>query len=321
METEKDCTGAWTADEIVTETFSVIGVLLIVLVGYVSIRRQVVDEKCEMHHVLEILYFTAIIASCIILIGSIVSLFICKAFSQRAQIMILVASVHGGYIIILSALSGTLIIRLYITFRDSRWSISKTKVTVSLLTLLICDILICGAGVAWYLEWIEVQQLYLFDFIGLIIHILISIWAVCCFTANLISMAKIRAATKLELQLQPDLSARPQEMIGISSKYVALFTLAASTTVITFLISAYFRMVLRIHPGTTWPIDCVVNTVCLYLYHSFAADHYDRYCSGLDRCCRWKMINKVKHDFVSRQKAISTTIVKNIVPYESKSSC
>ena len=306
------CPESWTADEIVTATSSGIGVLSIIIIGCISIRKQMAG-KYEINVILEILYYISIITSCIILTGSIVSIIICKAHSRRVSRTILAIAVDGGYGITCSSLSGTLIIRLYITFRDSRWSISKRKVVYSLLILLVVDMAVVGTAIAWCTEWMELEILYVVDFIALIIYILVSIWAICRFSSNLLSIAKIRAATKLELQLQPVLSDKPQKMINCSSKFMALFILASSTTFITFLVSTSFIFVVGIHPGTLWSIDCVVNTICLYLCHNFAALHYAQYCNELDRCCRWKMSSKVKRDFISRKQAISATRNDDVV--------
>ena len=275
----EDCRGNSTLDETITITTNIIAIILVIGIGCISIRKLATDDKYEMHLVLEILYFTAIITACVILVGSIVSIIICKSYSQHVQICVILAVIGGGYIVICSALLASLIIRLYYTFRDSRWCISRTKLTLSLLLLLFADMSLLGAGAAWYLDWIPLQGVYLAQLIGLIIYVADSLWAVRNFSANLLSLAKMRAAAKLVLQEQPQLSDRPQRMINLSSKYVSLFILATSTTVMSFVVSGIFLFKLGIQNGSLWSIDCVVNTVCLYLYHNFAAHHYDRYCA------------------------------------------
>ena len=296
-----NCRGSSNADEIIAVIFNVLGIMFILTIGYISYHKIVAYVKDVMHLMLEILYFTAIITACIVLVGSIASVSTCKA--------VLIAFVHNGYIILCSTLLSTLILRFYITFQESRWSISKRELALSLMFVLFVDAFLLWTGAAWYLDWIQLKDLYLTQFVGMIMFILLSIWTVYNFLSNLLSLAKLAAVTKLGLQLQlklnEKLNDRPQIMINISSKYVALFILASTTTIMTMFMAAVFQLEFMIHPGILYSIDCVVNILCLYLCHAIADHHYIRYCRGLDRCCRWKMIRKVESDYILRKQAIS----------------
>ena len=301
----EDCLGSSTVDEIVAVISNMIGIVLLIAIGIVSIRKVAADEKYEMHLVLEVLYFTAIITACIILTGSTASILACKAYGRCIQIAVLLAVVHIGYIVICSALLGSLIIRLYITFDNTHWKLCKQKVALSLLFLLCVDLFWIGAGVAYWFHCINMAGFYIIAFIGMIIYILDSMWAVCNFASNLLSLAKLRAAVKINIHLEPEISQKPQKMIELSSKYCALFMVAIGTTMLSFAMTSFFRIVLEIHPGILWSIDCVVNTLCLYLYHNFAADHYDRFCNYLDSCCRGKMMKNVKMDLIERKETMT----------------
>ena len=105
---------------------------------------------------------------------------------------------------------------------------------------------------------------------------------------------------------------KQQALIDLSSKYVSLFVVAMSSSLLTFVGFVVFRVGFAdpLHVGALWSIDCIVNVICLYLYHSFADPQYKRYCSRLDGCCKGKMSNSVRlenMDSISKRSRSSET--------------
>ena len=162
-------------------------------------------------------------------------------------------------------------------------------------TALLLIFIVVGIGNAFvHFFWPNVfERVHFFVVIFICLGILacVSIWTVYRFVCTLLLIAKQRATSTNSADAK--INEQQQTLINLSSKYVSLFIVAIWSTTGSAVISAVFRLYFDYHPGGIWAIDGIINIVCLYLYHSFAAHHYERYCGRLDSCCKAKMSSSI----------------------------
>lgn len=245
-------------DEIIAMLMNVIALTIIIRIGVVARKRLSSDAK--MHLQLEILFYIAIIAACLVQIGSILSVALCPFQGSVVQLFIFLFVVYYGFILLFACLTATLIIRLYLTFQHSAWKISRNKLIVSIfLTMVMCLIWMSAAIIRW-IGWIETKMFFGLTGMGWILFMFLSVESAYYFIRNLLALAGLRGSTR-----DTTANAKQQKFINVSSKYMILFVMAVCTSTAVTIMSALSRITLDIHPGIGWSIDCVINVLCLYL--------------------------------------------------------
>eukprot|EP01084_Bolivina_argentea_P096898 174184_1 len=83
---------------------------------------------------------------------------------------------------------------------------------------------------------------------------------------------------------------RYKKLINSASKYVALSTIAFSTTLFCGIVRGAGAMIGEGENGAAIGIllqiiDSITNMICLWLSYSFSMKYYDKYCLQLDDCC------------------------------------
>jgi len=140
------------------------------------------------------------------------------------------------------------------------------------------------------------------------VYLMASMWAVVRFVGNLMALAGLRSDTLSPRRLQAGSSVLEEQlnMVKLSSKYASLFVLAIATSMVSLICTVVVRIYLsELNPGFFWPLDPVINMICLHLYHAEAQPHFDRYCSRLTRCCTRSLRRNVSDRNKKRMKSVS----------------
>ena len=126
----------------------------------------------------------------------------------------------------------------------------------------------------------------------MVLFALLCMWAVYEFCHRLLITAKIRS----NWSRTKGLDQKQRELIAVVSKYITLFLVASSSTLINFGVFSIFNYH-GLDPGVLTGVDCIVNILCLFFHYSFAEKYYYRYCRRIDICCRLTMTWRLgKHD-------------------------
>lgn len=295
MTANLDCLETLNADEIIAISCNICGILFVVMIGTIT-RVQL--SSTQMHSRLEFLFYFSLLSAIINMIGSILSIVLCDALgTETRQRMILLVG-YPGLMMVGIALLGSLVARLHLTFKDSQWRISRTKLYLSTVTICILSAVGVTTSILWSFDFITPKQSFMLFGVNSMLYTSVSIWAVYCFVHNMLSLARLHSMRNSNTHKND--RRREQRLINFSSKYVSLFIVAITTTWIALTLGILFRMRFGLHVGTIWSMDCVINILCLYLYHGFANEHYDKYCSGLDSCCKKIMTRNVALDTNSK---------------------
>merc|ERR1711879_470777 len=102
-----------------------------------------------------------------------------------------------------------------------------------------------------------------------------------------------------------ELDKKQQKLSNLSSKYMMLFGIATSSTILSQILSFCVEFTLR---RNFWILDYTVNLLCIYLQFSFAKDDYRKCCGFCDGKCR---------DYVSdrnREKILSHSVATSVSP-------
>ena len=292
MASFSECYSSRTIDVVATVLAvmcNVSGIFIVATIGIVTIRRLQSEAKINVY--LGILFFVAIICAFIIQTSTLIGFALCPVFGYTTYDLMVVTVTSPSILILMDSLLVSLILRLYFTFIGTAWEVPKVYLYLSMTAVAILTMLFIANVVMRLLGKVTLLIYFRILYISLFIFTATSIWAVWRFTSTLLIIAKLQQSSMK--QVGASINKQQQELIHLSSKYVSLFIVATVSSTVMLTLSAVFRVHLGLNAAFIWPIDCVINIICLYLYHSFASHHYKRYCSRLDDCCRRRMMRNV----------------------------
>ena len=279
-----------------------------------------------MHRSLEIMFFIAIFAAALGMISTLISIFVCRLIGSKSSLAVRLFVLYSGLCLLETAILMSFIIRLHVTFAQSTWKVPKFKLYFAMSLVVLMTVAgILAATLVWF-EIITGIHFYIVLLSNLIMFGVISMWTVYKFARNLMTLAKMRSHTLSirDLAVDQKLGGKQQELINVSSKYVVLFMIAFIVSVM-----AHVLMPVLNRNGITatvvWPWYCVVNVLCLYLNHSFAAHYYSRYCQCFDCCCHDKMTRSISLENrmsfeKKRSSRTSTNDSKTEIVYKNEKS-
>ena len=207
------------------------------------------------------------------------------------------------YWVLLLSLLATLLVRLKYTFQHSSYAIPTYKLILFFILFIITSILFCISLVYYTLGNIEringkegisdyLLNTMIIGGIAISIYIGTGIWAVIEFSKNLLAICRAQS-TSIQNMDKIKFNKSQKKLINQVSKYNALFSLAASTSIIFTICLAIGASLVASGIGGWETIaimqcvsitDCIVNVVCLFLQYSFSAEYYGKYCECIDRC-------------------------------------
>eukprot|EP01084_Bolivina_argentea_P213655 362793_1 len=284
-------------------TICCVSLLIVLFISIIAIKNLITNTKINTS--LKILFYISSIAAIAQLASSIATLSLCLQSSEDLQdyTLPLILFEFGYYILVLCIL-GTLLARLWTTFDDSIFRMGKTArvifIMIYILIVFTClgiITLFCITLVSLKSEeeqWDEYQDIYLWLVLMIwILYILAAMWAVYMFCRNILSLAELRRGSQIDVMQgnspsNVKLNAFQLKMISLSSKYVALFTIAAVASLIVMIFWAYQGLEILSVPTicTLAGVDACINILCLYLQYSFAQKYYNKYCGLIEICCK-----------------------------------
>jgi hypothetical protein len=286
-----------TASNIVINGAALVFVTFVGLITHDQFR----DYK-QIHRGLKISHYAACISSSVASIGGIGQNVLCMVLGIGME-WLMAITCFVGYVSLLQCVLGVFILRLYTTFLDSPLQLSAVKRVVLGATYLAMVIMwSMQIVVTIYIVFVQrrftenafVFPLWLWSvmLLTLFLFVVLSLWTVYEFCHKVLLTAKLRS----NWTRTTGLDKKQCEIINVSFKYLSLFLLAASTTLIHFGVFS-FCLYHELDPSILVGIDCMVNVLCLSLQFPFTAVFYYRYCRRLDICCRWTMTWSIgKHD-------------------------
>ena len=190
------------------------------------------------------------------------------------------------FLAFLYCLLTTLVVRLWVVFKDSAWRMSgrirKTFIVLGTLAL-VGDF---GMMVILITDDENLQTtLLLLAGATLLLYAMTSALAVYLFVRNLLRLAALQSSrsplSRNNVLGPPSLNRQQMKMVEQSTKYLSLFLIAMMSTVISLVpLFAGAELI-------TWilsRLDVCVNVLCLHLQFRFAKSHYDKCCSKADGC-------------------------------------
>ena len=304
--------GDITTPEIITIIIVSIGLILSIIISIITIKC--ILKMAKLNKILKYLYITSNIAICLDLIFGILSPTLCHLHSESVSHIMFIMGLLFYYILMLNLLA-TLIYRLYITFNQSIYKITKIKkyivnslfiITCLLfLTTMIIQCISAALIIQKKLENGERRQYMLlaiyFNVTAFLTYIITSAFVVYLFARNMMKLTHSRATSMRNVHdmnmADINLNKKQTKFIKNITRYVSLFSVA--------LISSIFSMIwVFIVFGDVLPagiqvtafqlviqescIDAVINLICLALQYQFATNFYEKYCKWIEWC--WKRV-------------------------------
>eukprot|EP01084_Bolivina_argentea_P029222 54228_1 len=298
---------------------SILGLIISSLITYHSILE--IPNLKLLDWVIKYLYMSYIIISYIIFILAFIQSLLCIITNEYDIVLILNALFLILSLTLYLLLLAILIFRLYTTFMDSYYKLSKLSQWILFILYIIISIFAVFNVIE---EIIWSAHLYTnknvdsfhhvidwFDICAILFYILTSIYCIYLFASKLMELTSQIATAHI-------LNEKQKALIQKTHKYVSIFSLALITTFFTLILWVLYSIAYRVSKLEVLSlkmvifahvIDYIINIICLYLQFSFAAKYYDKYCKCIQHCCCWKkvFIINVRKSSSKRFKELETS--------------
>jgi len=278
-----ECFNVIFVDDVLSTAVHCVGLPVVAFIGFKTHRQF---RGMEIHRGLKLLFYAAVLSSCIASICGICQNVLCVVMGVWWWWTTMVAFI-SAYALLLQCVLGMLLLHLFQTFRDSPFELPAPKrvalcFSFALMTAIwaLQIVLLCHSVLVSEEHSLSLS-VWALMLSATIIFVVLSLWTVLEFCHRLLLTAKSvsRWTQKSEVE------AKQQPIINVSAKYLALFVVAMVSTVLNF--GAFSLCALyRLDPTIALGLDCITNVICIFLQFSFSADIYYRYCRRLDACCR-----------------------------------
>ena len=200
----------------------------------------------------------------------------------------------------------TLVTRLHLTFKGSALELSKSAISIFVCIFALLFLAIMLGWVAGILnlnandddEDLE-QILYLYALCSfLLLYVAGSALSVHLFMTKLSAIAKGISSENDQSSKGQEvkLNRKQQKLLNLSAKYILLFFVAISTSILAFLL--WITVLLADDLAALFIFaDFCVNLVCIRFQFAFATSEYQKCCGFLDACCRTVVLNRGKKQF------------------------
>lgn len=107
--------------------------------------------------------------------------------------------------------------------------------------------------------------------------------AVFVFCRNLWNIVKLKMMVSDSSEVRALMHSQ-RHFIHLTARYLLLFTIAASSSLLMISIS-FWTVLEHLHFGIIVAVDVSINVLMLYLQFAFASAHYQCICGRLNECC------------------------------------
>ena len=196
-----------------------------------------------------------------------------------------------AYYYMLTCVVSILLLRLYLTFQESIFELSKNQ---KVFLIIVFSLHWISSIVGTILYYTNNPMVILIIVSGLwkIIYLTESIYGMILFAQKMYALTKMRASSIDNDQVL--FNEQQMELLRTTTKYVTLLSIAMISSWIYF----FFVSINGILPGqktsvsgpllgTLGNIDCVINILCLYLQFPFNNEYYDKYCICFTKFCMY----------------------------------
>jgi len=215
-----------------------------------------------------------------------------------------------------SSILATLVLRLHIVFKGSIFKVSKRTLSM-FIAIGIVYFLSVSVAVGGAVMWSNGNERGLSAVVialGIAIfwYLVGSALAVRVFARNMSKLARTQKNTlrlnNFDISKLPTLNDRQIKLLNLSAKYILLYIVSISFTVI--LTQILFHVVSAEMSGLWISADININLFCIYLQFNFADAHYRVCCRCMDTRCR----NMVEHRTQSVMHSMTLEIVNSLTP-------
>eukprot|EP01084_Bolivina_argentea_P269790 458601_1 len=312
----------------------IINFFIIILIGIISTKQLKSSNKIE--PIFKNLFHVSWIISSI---G--VLFFISYIGFYFAGVESCVLGALGSICTYLSAYNILLILiyRLYFSFKDSIFTISKTTkcilITLYSFTLLLFTyisifyiVLIVNLGCS-YMYSPSVILSFELNGVPIPIYILTTIITIIIFAKKLLKLTTFRQNTVSNQKSKaPSLKTYQIKMIENATRYVSLLTMGIFSTCCStaFIWIIWMCLIYRgLYEDVTiiifvvLSIDAVINIIGLYMQFPFSVHYYEKYCKYLHLCWRYLLTKKATNVLMKRYKNAENEVMLEMVETNEQS--
>lgn len=270
-------------------TFSV-ALLLQCIIGIIAIRKMI--QKPNIGFKANSLFMVSLF--CVCLATTSLILFYVLEIWDRGSIQIFgPIYLFGGGTFFVSLL-GTLTLRLYLTFKESAYEMSRAMTYLFITILLFLFVTVLALCILSF-------TLSLSDFLPIFYNVLVpalSTYFLGCalsiyfFVRNLSRLAQQTSLKNVNINPGDiSLDHHQQQLSNLAAKFVMLFVIAIGSTILSQILGLAVNNFLR---APFIAIDLTINLLCIFLQFAFAKKHYRRCCGCCDQWFRHCLSRRTK---------------------------
>ena len=269
------------------------GSLSLIPVLYIIIKSisQLRSEEAIKISIKSLHYATCLASAMTIIMCSIDAYFLCIPNSANMRILSLLRV--SAYFITGYCLLSILLIRLYSSFQDSIFAVTKCQkfkliVSFSIAALSGAIALTMNAGrnaSDWDHMGMEGQILKYLTATQYFCYSFVCIYGTYVFAKKMYQLSQATTNLNRRDSNARRLNKKQMQLLNVASKYISLLILSIGCTWIAFVIVLFLAetglgiMVMEQLIRMQYSIDCMVNTLCLYLQYPFSEGLYNKYCA------------------------------------------
>ena len=330
--------------EICNLVISSIGIIITIMLSIDALIQ--LPKQTKMKSIFKSMFWLSSSMAFITLFTSILATVFCVENMNKDSLRSAIFTV-ASYFMLLMTLLATLLLRLYSTFHGSAYEISYKQrccllifyilatilgiITIAILCVLVYQSLHAEEWVNQHKYTAERTAISILGVLSGLIYIFLTCWIVYLFATKLLDVANLTVNdTEIDDEDECQVGAKQMKFIDSISRYVTLFNIAVTTTVIALIISFGGNWVTaegKRH-GQAYMcitgIDTVINMTCFYLQYQFNVKYYDTFCGCL-ACWKPYFIKKLQKNMKraannKSQQEASTPLKTNTDNYNIKAN-
>eukprot|EP01083_Nonionella_stella_P060433 157813_1 len=301
--------------DIIPMILDIILLITISIIGYSTIKH--LQALSKLNRLIKYMYYLAVMCAVLALTSRIAMISTCYIPTSTVPSNVFKLPHYLCYAFLMQCLLITVCARLYYSFKESAFRLStvqRSVLSVLLIVELVTRLLSSVVTTAFVIQHpneplIHASNAGLRAAAGILLSIIITIYAMTLFVSKLFKLVKLRSATMIANTNGTDresikLNEKQAKMINVIARYISLLSLGMFTSIVTgFVLGIASRSNTMAYAPSVVDIDLFLNAVVLSMQFPFANPYYERYCKCFQSC--WSCI--FSHCIANSMRPMSKT--------------
>ena len=212
----------------------------------------------------------------------------------------------ASYPLVLCGVLAILLLRLYLTFRESVLEITLYQKWIFIVLYSFNIIITIILNLTYALSIVDNLIYAIYVAVASMIYFILSLYAMSLFSSKMFALMRMRQYS-MDKGKPDTFDEKHKRLLYSTTKYVTLLSIAILSTFVFAVCGVFANYYVEIDGlvSSVACIDCVINIICLYLQYPFNNKYYDKYCKCFGNCCMYFFIKICKKKKKDRKRVVS----------------